>query len=290
MLADWDENRIRNLTALTLGTLLLALALNWAFDPAGMVTGGVTGIGVALKELSERYLPFEIPLWVTNICFNTPLLLIAWRVLGKRFIGRTLFATVMLTVFLAVIPVIPVFEDDMLLTTVFGGVLTGVGMGLVLATMSTTGGTDVLCMLIHEKKKHISVPWLLNLVDGVIVAAGVFVFGISRALYSILAVYIVSKVSDGILEGMKFAKMAYIISDHYKEIADDILYMLDRGVTGLHAQGMYSEAEKKVLICVVSRKEMVQVLDIAHKRDPSAFVIVSDVREVMGEGFIEYKQ
>ncbi|MDE7267011.1 MAG: YitT family protein, partial [Lachnospiraceae bacterium] len=222
--------------------------------------------------------------------FNIPLMLAAWKCFGRRFIGRTLFATALLSVFLFIVPGVPVFEDDLLLACVFGGVICGVGMGLVLATMSTTGGTDVLCMLIHERKKHLSVPQLLNVVDGCIVAAGVFVFGINRALYAIISVYIVSKVSDGIMEGMKFAKMAYIISDRYQEIAGEIMTALDRGVTGLSARGMYSNAEKRVLFCVVSKKEMVRVLDIVHKKDPGAFVVVSDVREVMGEGFLRFKQ
>ncbi len=163
-------------------------------------------------------------------------------------------------------------------------------MGLVLATMSTTGGTDVLCMLLHVKLKHISVPRLLNFVDGLVVVTGVFVFGINKALYAIISVYIVSKVSDGIMDGMKFAKMAYIISERYMEIAEHILTAIDRGVTGLNATGMYSNKDRKVLFCVVSKKEMVEVLEITHRLDPQAFVIVSDVREVMGEGFIEYKQ
>ena len=109
-------------------------------------------------------------------------------------------------------------------------------------------------------------------------------------MYAIIAVYITSKVSDGILEGMKFAKLAYIISDRYEEIADHILNEMSRGVTGISATGMYSNKEKKMLFCAVSKKEMVELCDIVHKIDPAAFVIVSDAREVMGEGLIEYKQ
>ncbi len=290
MLSDWEENRFRNSVALVAGVLLIALSTNWVYDPAGMVTGGVTGLGISIKYLSGQYLPFEIPLGATNLLCNIPLLIAAWKLFGKKFITRTLLATALLSVFLFLVPTVPIFEDDLLLACVFGGVIGGAGMGLVLATMSTTGGTDVLCMLIHEKKKHLSVPKLLNIVDGFIVAAGVFVFGINRAMYAIISVYIVAKVSDGIMEGMKFAKMAYIISDRYQEIAEEIMTALERGVTGFSARGMYSNAEKRVLFCVVSKKEMVRVLDIAHRRDPNAFVIVSDAREVMGEGFLRYRQ
>lgn len=290
MLADWENHRIRNAITLIIGTLLIALSVNIVYDPAGMVTGGVTGLGISIKYLSGEYLPFEIPIWLTNLLCNIPLLLISLKIFGWKFVRRTLCATGMLSLFIYLIPSIPLFADDLLLAAVFGGVIAGAGMGMVLSTMSTTGGTDVLCMIIHEKKKHYSVPQLLYMVDGLIVVMGVFVFGINRALYAIISVYIVSKVSDGILEGMKFAKMAYIISEQYQEIAAEILTVIDRGVTGIDAMGMYSNKEKKMLFCVVSKKEMVEVLDIVNKKDPRAFVIVSDAREVMGEGFIEYRQ
>lgn len=113
--------------------------------------------------------------------------------------------------------------------------------------------------------------------------------GIGNAFYAIISVYITSKVSDGMLEGLKFAKMAYIISDHYEEIAKGIL-ALDRGVTSLHGTGMYSDTNKRMLFCVVTKKEMVKIIEIAKNVDPKAFVIISDVREVVGEGFIEYIQ
>ncbi len=289
MLSDWEGHKIRNWIALVIGVFLIAISVNWVYDPAGMVTGGVTGLGISIKYLSGKFLPFEVPVWLTNLAFNIPLLLLAWKLLGRKFILRTLVATGLLSFFIYLIPYLPVFEEDALLACIFGGVIAGAGMGLVLATMSTTGGTDVLCMLLHVKLKHISVPRLLNIVDGIVVVMGVFVFGINKALYAIISVYIVSKVSDSIMDGMKFAKMAYIISEHYMEISDRILNVIDRGVTGLNATGMYSNQDKKVLFCVAPKKEMVEVLDIVRRIDPRAFVIVSDVREVMGEGFLEYK-
>jgi uncharacterized membrane-anchored protein YitT (DUF2179 family) len=116
------------------------------------------------------------------------------------------------------------------------------------------------------------------------------VFGIGNALYAVIAVFVTTKVSDSILEGLKFAKMAYIISDDYSEIAHAIMHHMDRGVTGVNATGMYSNRDKKMLFCVVSKKEIVRIIEIAKRIDPNSFVIVSDVREVMGEGFIEYRQ
>ena len=275
---------------IVVGTVIMAVGIKMIYDPLGMVTGGVTGLAIVIKALTEHLFEGGIPLWVTNVMFNVPLFLCTLLMKGKSFLGKTLFATISLTAALYILPETALLKEDYLLAAVVGGVIGGGGIGLVFMTMATTGGTDLLCMLIHEKKKHYSVPWLMGIVDGLVVLCGVIVFGLHRAMYAIIAVYITSKVSDGILEGMKFAKLAYIISDRYEEIADHILNEMSRGVTGISATGMYSNKEKKMLFCAVSKKEMVELCDIVHKIDPAAFVIVSDAREVMGEGFIEYKQ
>lgn len=279
----------KDLLYIVVGTFLMATAINLVFDPRGMVTGGVTGFAIIIKYTSAYFFEGGIPVWLTNILCNVPLFLAALWMKGARYILKTLFATISLTIGLYVIPIHQVF-DDTLLATVFGAVLSGVGIGLVFATMATTGGTDLLCALIHEKRKYYSIPKLLALVDGTIVVIGAVVFGLENAMYAIIVVFLVSKISDGILEGLKFAKMAYIISDYAEEIAAEVLEKLDRGVTGVNVRGMYSKSDKRMLYCVVSKKEIVELIDIVHKFDPKAFVIVNDVREVMGEGFIEYKQ
>jgi uncharacterized membrane-anchored protein YitT (DUF2179 family) len=189
--------------------------------------------------------------------------------------------------------VIPVFDlkfDDKLLASILGSVIGGAGLGLVFSVSASTGGTDLMATLFQNFKRHISIPQILIFIDGTIIFVGALVFGIGNALYAIIAVFITSKVSDGILEGLKFGKMAYIISDSYDKIADTIMHTLDRGVTGLNATGMYSNRDKKMLFCVVSKKEIEKIIEIAQRIDPRSFVIISDVREVMGEGFIEYRQ
>lgn len=285
-----NQSKLRDILFMLAGTLLMAIAVNMVYDPMGMVTGGVTGIGIVVKHLTQDVLSGGIPVWLTNALCNLPLFLAAMLVLGRRFLGKTLFATVSLTVFLYLLPVTPLFREDYLLASVFGGVIAGAGIGLVLAASATTGGTDLLCALIHKKLKHYSVPQLLIVVDGLIVIGGVAVFGINESLYAAIAIFITAKMSDGILEGLKFSKMAYIISDKADEIAAGIMQQLDRGVTALQATGMYSGKDKKLLLCVVSKKEIAAVLDIVNQTDKAAFVIVSDAREVMGEGFIENVQ
>lgn len=282
-----NQSKLRDILFVLSGTFLMSVAVNMVYDPLGMVTGGVTGIGIVVKHLTQEWIRDGIPVWLTNAVCNIPLFLAAVLVLGKRFLGKTLFATVSMTVFLYLLPVTPLFHEDYLLASVFGGVIAGAGIGLVLAASATTGGTDLLCALIHKRIKHYSVPQLLIVVDGLIVLGGVAVFGINESLYAAIAIFITAKMSDGILEGLKFSKMAYIVSEHSAEIAEAIMQELDRGVTALHATGMYSKQERQMLLCVVSKKEIAAVLDIVNRKDRSAFVIVSDAREVMGEGFIE---
>ena len=170
------------------------------------------------------------------------------------------------------------------------GAIAGAGIGLVLAASATTGGTDLFCALIHKRLKHYSVPQLLIVADGLIVLGGVAVFGINESLYAAIAIFITAKMSDRILEGLKFSKMAYIVSEYSAAIAEEIMQQMDRGVTALQATGMYSGKARKMLLCVVSKKEIAAVLDIVNRNDRNAFVIISDAREVMGEGFIENVQ
>ncbi|MBP3594918.1 MAG: YitT family protein [Lachnospiraceae bacterium] len=279
----------RDIAYIFAGTFLMALGINLAFDPMGLVCGGVTGLAIVVKYLTGFILDGGIPVWLSNLLFNGPLFVVALIKKGKKYIAKTMFATVMLSVWIYLVPIYQLF-DDYVLATLFGGVMTGAGIGMVLARMATTGGTDLLSALIHDKLKHITIPQLLAITDGAIVLLGAVVFGVENAMYAICVVYICAKISDGMLEGLKFAKMAHIISDKAEEIAEIILTDVDRGATGVKVQGMYSKEEKKMLICVVTKKEIVELIDIVHKIDPSAFVIVNDVHEVRGEGFIEITQ
>ena len=271
------------------GTFLMSIGINLAFDPMGLVCGGVTGLAIVVKHLTGLLWEGGIPVWLSNLLFNGPLFAVALLKKGKKYIAKTMFATVMLSIWIYLLPIYRLF-DDYLLATLFGGVMTGAGIGMVLARMATTGGTDLFSALIHEKLKHFTIPQLLAVTDGAIVVLGALVFGIENAMYAICVVYICAKISDGMLEGLKFAKMAHIISDKAEEIAEIVLKDVDRGATGVKVQGMYSKAEKKMLICVVTKKEIVELIDIVHKVDPAAFVIVNDVHEVRGEGFIEITQ
>ena len=271
------------------GTAFVAFAIQCLYDPSGLVTGGFSGIAIIIKSLTTDLVAGGIPLWLTNIVLNIPVFIIALIKMGKRFIGRTLFGTLMLSVWLYILPVIDIAQGDMLLVSLFGGVFSGLGMGLVLRANATTGGTDMVAALIQQKIRHYNVAQIMHILDGAIVIFGLFVFGLRPTLYAIVAIFVTTKVSDAILEGFKFSKAAFIITDHYDEIAEVLMNELDRGATGLKATGMYTGKDRCVLYCVVSKKQIVVLKELVVKIDPTAFVIVSDVREVLGEGFLEYK-
>lgn len=282
-----DMGLWKDILYIVAGTFLMALGINLAFDPMGLVCGGVTGLAIVVKYLTGFIWEGGIPVWLSNLLLNGPLFIIALIKKGKHYIVKTMFATVALSVWIYLIPVYQLF-GDYVLATLFGGVMSGAGIGMVFARMATTGGTDLLSALMHEKMKYLSIPQLLSVIDGSIVILGAVVFGVENAMYAICVVYLCAKISDGLLQGLKFAKMAHIISDKAEEIAKVILTDVDRGATGVKVEGMYSKEEKKMLICVVSKKEIVELIDIVHKIDPSAFVIINDVHEVRGEGFIEF--
>ena len=269
---------------MVVGTGLMALAIQCIYDPVGLVTGGFTGVAIIAKYVTKG----AVPLWLTNLVLNVPLVLLAALIKGKKFVARTAVATVLLSAWLYVIPLWNLAEGDYVLSAIFGGVICGVGMGMVLLARATTGGTDMLAALIQHKLRHYTIMQIICVIDGIIVAVGIYSFGVKAALYAIVAIYVTSKVSDTLMEGMKYSKAVFIVSDRYKEISDAIMTQMDRGVTGLDAVGMYSGDEKCMLYCVVSKKEIVVLKEIILKIDNNAFVIVTDAREVVGEGFLEY--
>ncbi|MCD8221833.1 MAG: YitT family protein [Clostridiales bacterium] len=275
------QSVIRDYLRIVIGASLMGFAIKNIYDPVGLVTGGFSGLSIIVKD------QLGIELWITNTVLNIPLFLASYRFKGWHFIKRTLLAAVTLSASLYVIPEIAFVTDDILLAALFGGIISGLGAGLVFVSQATTGGTDMLAALIQRGLKQYSLVQIMQALDAAIVLAGAGIFGIRYALYALIAIFTVTKVSDSLIEGMKFSKAAFIISEKSEEIAEAILYDMDRGVTGLDATGMYTGTAKNVLLCVVSKNEIVPLKELIAGKDPRAFVIVTDVREVLGEGFIE---
>lgn len=283
------QRTLRNYLFIAVGTALMGVSIANIYDRTGLVTGGFSGIAIIVKNLTGHLLEGGIPLWLTNLALNIPVFIYAYVRFGRKFVGRTLFGTVMLSLWLYLIPPMNLAEGDYLLAALFGGVFSGVGFGLVLRAGATTGGTDMVAALIRPKLRHYSVSQIMQVIDGAIVLAGVYVFGLRPALYAVVAIFVTTRVTDSFLEGFKNSKAAFIITGRYEEVAKRLMQELKRGVTGLTGRGMYTREDLCVLYCVVSRKEMVQLKEIVNDVDAEAFVIVSDVREVLGEGFLEYR-
>ena len=269
------------------GTALMSIALNSAFDMNGLVDGGFSGIAIIVKSLTENLFEGGVPLWFTNIILNIPMFFLGIKIKGIKFLAKTIWGTFSLSFWLFAMPVFPFVKGDLFLAVIFGGVLQGVGIGLVFLGKGTTGGTDMVAVLIQHFVKHMSVARIMQLVDALIVAAGAFVFGPKNALYAIVAIFIVAKVTDGLLEGMNYAKAVYIISDHAEELSKELMSELDRGATGIPVKGMYQGKDRMMLFCIRGKKQIVRLKEIVVKTDPGAFLIVTDAREVLGEGFIE---
>lgn len=268
---------------ITFGTALLALSIYLFLSPNIIAPGGVTGFAVVIKKL----LGYKI--FITNLVINIPLFLIGVFILGRDSGAKTAFGTLSLSFFLLY------FEtsfpglyatNDILLASIFGGVLSGVGIGLVFRAGGTTGGTDLLGAILNNYIPIISIPKLMMIVDLlVVVTAGVVNKSVETSLYSIITLYLIVKVADFIIEGLDYSKMFYIVSSKPEEISQALIDSLGRGVTSLYGQGMYTRTDKDVLLCVVYRGQLVKAKKIIHDIDPKAFVMISTTHEVLGEGF-----
>ena len=270
-----------------IGTLCMAMAVNFVYEPMHMVTGGVSGTAIIIKGLSMNWSDFEIPVWMTNILLNIPIFLWGYFVRGKRYLRVTFVANLLFTLFLFCIPVIPIRQKDYFLAALYGGILNGTGLGLVFSTGYSTGGTDLLSSILHKYMPQVPIARILFCLDAAVIAAGIFTFGSHSAAYVVFAVFLSSKVMDLILTGVRAGKQIWIISEEYQKIGSQILEELHRGVTSLDGRGVYSNRKKNVLVCLASAREIARILQIVEKNDDNAFVFIQDVKEIMGEGFVK---
>lgn len=265
------------------GTFVMSIAVLMCFDAAEVVVGGVTGLAIIFKKL------FSVPMWVVNAGVNLPLFIIGFKILDRQSFVRTLIANLCLTLFLAVIPVYDILTGDLLVDIILGSVLMGGGLGFVFRAYASSGGTDLMASLINHKVKYFSVPKIMAVIDGLIVIAGVGVFGLSKGIYALIAIFIVTKVSDSIVEGPGRAKLLYIISSSSDDISNYVINVIGRGATRVEVTGAFTENKKNMLMCVVSSREMVKIKQKTYQIDPNAICFVGDIREALGEGFTSFR-
>ena len=276
---------LAELPVLIAGVTLMAMAVNLVYEPLGMVPGGFSGMAILLEHISANYTGVGIPVWCINLLLNIPIFIWGFFAKGREFIVKSLIANLLFSMMLFLIPVMPVGTEDFFLAAVVGGVLTGAGIGLVFIRGYSTGGTDLLGSLINRYYPQFSVASILFLADALIIFAGALSFGIDKAVYATVAVYLASKVMDGILSGLNRSKQVFIISGNWQAIAEEIMDKLQRGVTEISAKGHYSGMTRPVLLCVIGKRQIGTLLSVVRGKDAAAFVIITDAREVLGEGF-----
>lgn len=274
---------LKKLLLITVGAFIMALGVSVFLVPSKVAAGGVTGISTVI------YLKTGIPLGVSYLIINVFLFLWGFKTLPKKSLVYTVYATLISSVFLDFAEKYGILFDDFVISSVYGGALTGLGIGIVIINGASTGGVDLLSVILNKKFPGVSVPLIILLSDIVIVTLSAFVFSdFSLILYSFVALFVANKVMDYVIDGVNFAKAVYIISDRHQKISREIILSLQRGVTGIYTKGMYSDNNKMTLMCVVRKREVHKIKNIVRKSDPDAFVIVADVTEALGEGFSVY--
>ena len=278
---DWRrEGRqlVRDYLLVVIGALVTAASFSWFFLPYDVAPGGVTGIATVISSLTG------LSVGLLSFLINVPLFLAGWRQVGWRFAVRSFIAMVLLSLFIDLLPQVNP-AGDIMLATVFGGVLLGVGLGMVVRAGATTGGTDMAAKMLHRLAGFLSIATILFIIDATVVIIAAMAFGIQAGLWALIALFISSKAMDVVIKGFNTAMQFLIITREPDEIVRRIHGDLDRGCTRLKAFGTYSGEEMGALLCVVARKEAARLKKVIAEADPNAFVTVCDVHEALGEGF-----
>lgn len=274
--------KFNEIIILLIGCFFMAISINMFLNPHHIAPGGLTGVSIIINTLTG------LPIWLINISFDIPLFLFAFRILGKKDATKTLLGIIFLTASLKITENFGNIQvtNDVLLSSISGGIILGVALGLIFRINGSTGGTDLIGLLSNKAFPSLSVPTLMGFADGcVVILSGIVSRNIEIALYSAITLYIIVKVSDIMVEGINTSSSFMIISDKYVEIGNSIKDELKRGATILKGQGMYSGSEKNVLLVVVSKKEVIILKKLVKHTDPNAFIIISDIFEALGEGF-----
>lgn len=264
------------------GCAVLAAGINLFLAPNMISSGGISSVGTILLHL------FGVDLWITNLAANVLLFLLCFRFLGKYAVLKTTAGILFLSMFLWLSDFLPKYTEDKILATVVGGVLVGLGVGLVVRRDGSTGGSDFAALMIKRFLPHVSIANLILVMDcAVILLSGIVFKSVSVTIYSVIAMYISSKITDWVVLLGDAAKSVQILSPKNEEIAAMIMEKFERGVTGVHCTGMYTGKDGLMLMCLVSPKELPKLANAVRKIDPSCFMVIGDAREVLGMGFKE---
>ena len=265
-----------------IGSLILALGINVFLAPNKISTGGVGGLATIFLYV------FRIPMSLSTLVLNLILFVIGYKTLPKSSIVKTLVGIVFLSVFLQLTSYISYYCDDMMISAIFGGTLVGVGVGLVVLKDASTGGSDFAAIILNKAIPYISLATFILIIDALIILTSGMVFrDYTIMFYAVLSLYVSTKVTDMIMVRGDYAKSVFIISEKSNVIAKEILDTIERGVTGIYSKGLYHGKDGLMLLCIVKSKELHILMNIVKKIDKEAFVIISEARKILGEGFKE---
>ncbi len=267
------------------GSICYAISIGMFSAPNHIAPGGLTGIATLLNYISiEWHFPFVIPIGLATILMNVPLIIASWMVLGRGMAARTLAGIVISSVLVDVLePYIVPYTNDKILVCIFGGVVLGLGVGLIMRRGGTTGGSEVMARLLERKYPHMSVGSLILVVDGIVIALSALVYGaLENALYAVVFVFIGAQVIDWVVYGGRHGKMALILSKKQEEISAAIMEQVDRGVTLLKAQGGYSGQDQNMILCALRPDEVFRLRQVVFEIDPNAFFMMLSTDEVRG--------
>lgn len=272
--------KIKNYLFAITGSIITSFGIACFLLPNQLSSGGFSGIATVLYYL------LNIPMGTTILVLNIPIFIFAFFRAGKEFLFKAIFSTVIFSKFLDIFSGMPLITSDKILSSVYGGVIIGIGLSLVFKGRSSTGGTDLLANMIATYNKEISIGNILQFLDIFVVLLNIiFLKQIEIGLYSVIAIYISNKMLDLFFEGINFSKMIYIISKQNDKISNIINEEINRGVTGIYGKGMYTNKDKMIIMCVAKRKDIIKIKEIAKTIDENSFIIITDAREVYGLGF-----
>jgi len=263
---------------ITLGAALMAVGLEIFLVPNNVIDGGITGISIMLSYITGWKLGVFI------FILNIPFFFIGYKQIGKTFALSTLYGIIVLSIGTTLLHPVPAFTQDILLATVFGGIVLGMGVGMVIRYGGSLDGTEILAILFNNKLPF-SVGEIIMFFNLFILGSAGFLFSWDRAMYSLIAYFVAYKTIDITITGLDESKSVWIISDNAKQIGDAILNRLGRGVTYINGEGAYSGDDKKVIFCVINRLEEAKLKEIVTENDDSAFLAVADIAEVRGGRF-----
>ena len=262
------------------GATIMAIGTSLFLLPNQLSTGGFSGIATII------YYFLNIPMGTTILALNIPLFIIAIYQLGKRFCAKSILGTIVFSIAIDIVDKLPSLTDDRLLACIYGGIIIGLGTAIILRSNSSTGGSDLLSFIVRTYKPNIRMSNMITIIDTVIVTLNMIFFKeIEIGLYSAIAIYLMGKMIDIIFEGIYFTKLLIIVSNMNEEIAKQVGEKIQRGTTGLFGKGMYTQENKLILMCAASRGDVARIKLIARKIDPHSFIIITNSREVVGQGF-----